>query len=477
MILALVFTAILLVIGVAMRLRFFLFRWLYVPASVIAGIVGLAVIQLSHIEGMPDSIEWTAHSIAETLDTWPSWLIAVVFGGMLLERKSTPLREKATDVGRQALMVWIIVLGETAVGLLVTWLLIRPFFDVPASFGMLIETGFAGGHGTAAAMGEVLRHDSIGLSSGRDLGILMATVGLIYGILSGIVWINVAARIGWIKNHSRGEVQGNDTKLKPIGYARIRNETLDPLLLQIVWLLLAVGIGLILQQMVLSTAGLADGFIHQASQASQASAAERELSERLTFLRLVDFPLFIYTLFGGLLLRHFLQFLHCDQLIDSDSIARLTSASMDVLVVAAIASMNLMAVASLIVPFSILVFFGAVWTGVCLMVIARRVLPSRHWFELGLINFGMSTGTTATGFVLLRLVDPQLETDAAEDYALAAPFSAPFIGGGIVTFVLPLLVLERIPMGISAIVVTAMVAALVVVGIRWKSRHWSAETT
>ena len=55
------------------------------------------------------------------------------------------------------------------------------------------------------------------------------------------------------------------------------------------------------------------------------------------------------------------------------------------------------------------------------MILARRMLPSEHWFELGLINYGMSTGTTATGFVLLRLVDPELESGAAEDYCIGGP--------------------------------------------------------
>ena len=73
--------------------------------------------------------------------------------------------------------------------------------------------------------------------------------------------------------------------------------------------------------------------------------------------------------------------------------------------------------------------------------------------ELGLINYGMSTGTTATGLLLLRMVDKDLESGAAEDYALAAPLSAPFIGGGLLTLMMPLLHLHKrckivIPSGI-----------------------------
>jgi glutamate:Na+ symporter, ESS family len=100
------------------------------------------------------------------------------------------------------------------------------------------------------------------------------------------------------------------------------------------------------------------------------------------------------------------------------------------------------------------------------MVLSRWILPKEHWFQLGLINYGMSTGTTATGFVLLRVVDPELRTQAAEDYALAAPFSAPFIGGGMITVALPLLVLERVPIWASCIVTASIVVGLILLGLR-----------
>ena len=76
----------------------------------------------------------------------------------------------------------------------------------------------------------------------------------------------------------------------------------------------------------------------------------------------------------------------------------------------------------------------------------------------------MSTGTTATGFVLLRMIDPDLKSGAAEDYALAAPLSAPFIGGGMLTIAMPLLFLERVPIAAAAIVLLTIVCGLIFIG-------------
>ncbi len=467
-----VFVAVLLVVAVVVRERW---RWLAisrVPASLVAGFLGLALLQgYTTIATMPQ----VGVEIIDELRSWPALLIAVVFAGMLLG-KSGPRRTFSSDnlrrAGRQGLMVWIIVLGQTAIGLWVTWLIIQPNFDLPNSTGMLIETGFAGGHGTAAAMGTVLAHPTIGLSEGLDLGLLMATVGLVYGLVSGVLWVNLAVRRGWVRET---ETQLGDQPLTPrlgpsLGTPRISGETIDPLLLQLVWIALAFAIGSGLQQRVNATAGELDGWFSTILQRENTSdLVNGELRKRLTMAGVIgSFPLFIYTLFGGAIVRWLLTLVGQKERIDADTIHRIVATAMDVLVVAAVATLNLTAVSALWLPFLSLFVAGAVWCSFCLLVLSRWVLPESIWFYLGIINYGMSTGTTATGFVLLRTIDPELRSGAAEDYALAAPLSAPFIGGGILTVALPLLVLERVPITVSAMIVSILVMVLVGLGIHWK---------
>jgi ESS family glutamate:Na+ symporter len=469
MLLALILVAALLLVGVVLRHRLALFRWLFIPASVVAGFVGLLVVQLGSRYG-DGWLDWA--SISHELGSWPGWLIAVVFAGMLLERKPMSAKDSAIRVGQQGLMVWIIVLGETAIGLLATWLIVQNFYDVPNSFGMLIETGFAGGHGTAAAMGEVFSHPSVQLTGGKDLGMLMATGGLVYGIVTGILWINVGVRCGWVSKKSTAEFdlesatnktpETNGSKLIPIGFCRVDKETIDSLLFQAILMACAFGIGMAMQTLVMSSAEMIDGMFEK----TNIDAAQAQLAKRLSVSNVVDFPLFIYTLFGGLLTRKILALFGQDDRIDNETISRLSTMAMDILVVAAIASLNLQAVFAMAIPFSILFVLGAAWTAVCLLIISRWILPQEHWFQLGLINYGMSTGTTATGFVLLRMIDPELESGAAEDYALAAPLSAPFIGGGMITIALPLLVLERVSIAVPAMAILGLVVAMVFLGKR-----------
>ncbi len=486
----------LLAIGQRLRDGFAVFERIYIPASVIAGTVGLAVVQTADLLSPPPLIALPLDLAAASLRDWPGVLIAVVFAAMLLQRSSGAMRLGFRATGSEALMVWIIALGQTAIGVTLTWLIIQPLYpSLPNAFGMLIETGFAGGHGTAAAMGQVFATPAIDFPSGRDLGMLMATVGLVYGTISGIFWINFVFRSRWSgyggsavlaasdASSSHGPEAADETG--PPHSTKAAEETwLIRYPRQFAWIAAAFLIGSGGQWLVGESARWWDSIVVATDTAADSASAEptagtpternrtetvddSSMSGRLRMASLVgSFPLFIYTLFGGWLVSRALMLFGRPHWMDGVASGRISTWAMDLLVVAAITTLNLEAVAALLFPVTVLFVGGSLWSAVCLLILSPRILPRSHWFELGLINYGMSTGTTATGFVLLRLVDPQLRSDAAKHYALAAPLSAPFVGGGLVTIGLPLLFLSKIPIGISAITLCLIVAILIGLAMR-----------
>ena len=77
--------------------------------------------------------------------------------------------------------------------------------------------------------------------------------------------------------------------------------------------------------------------------------------------------------------------------------------------------------------------------------------------------------------MLLRIVDPDLESGAAEDYALAAPLSAPFVGGGVITLSLPVLV-KKVSLAPVLVVIAAALVILYGVGLRLNRRGPGAAT-
>ena len=521
--------ALLLMTGFALRARLAWLQGLYIPASILGGLVGLVLVQLTLQIATPntggttvgeatpeasgDPVWWVQgiHDCAGEWKTWPGWLIAVVFAGLLLDRRARPVQQSLRLAAREGIVVWIVVLGQTTVGLLVTWLIIQQFTDVPNAFGMLIEVGFAGGHGTAAAMGQVFESEAVGLTDGTDLGTFMATVGLVFSVLSGIVYVNIAMRRGWTR---AGEVTfqrvtGLEARShpQPVALGRVHGDVIDPLLFQVLILTIAFGTGWALRATVAEAVNPVltamtqqsfeqadtnhDGKLDSAEIGAAApddEAARQILVSDLDrdgainreefndpgiefalVSQLKTLPLFIYTLLGGLLVRKAAELLRLADLIDGASIQRVTGAAMELLVVAAIASLNLTAVFDVWKELGVLVVAAFLWTGFCLLVVARRLLPSQYWFELGIINYGMSTGTTATGFVLARIVDKNLDSGAAEDYALAAPLSAPFIGGGILTLLLPTLI-TRTGMAWIAIPLLLVLVALFMLGLALRPR-------
>lgn len=495
MIAAISLASLLLIIGLTLRSCVPWLRWCMIPASILGGFVGLGCVQATQRINSPSLASASNHLVSEW-SSWPGLLIAVVFACMFLERKSAPLRSSLRPVLSEGLMVWVVVFGQTSVGLLCTWLLIQPFYDVPNSFALLIETGFAGGHGTASAMGTVFEHPAIDLEGGRDLGLFMATAGLVISVISGIVYANVARHRGWLarttrdrdlgqaalrdasdasssthaREHHVAHNQEPQERHPTIARGRVSAEAIDPLAFQLAIVALAFGIGFGLksgvsygiQYLSQDTVQATQEVDSESAETNQTDAANQVLASRTSVAgTLGDLPLFIYTLFGGLFVRRIFASLGLDSLLDELSIQRISGVTMDFLIVAAIASLRIEVVTAYAAPLLILLFAAVLWTGFCLVVLSRYLLPKGYWFELGLLNYGMSTGTTATGFTLLKTVDQDLRTSAARDYAMAAPISAPFVGGGMLTVGLPLLLLERIPIAVSALVAAGILGLLV----------------
>ncbi|HLL89704.1 MAG TPA: hypothetical protein VK324_10390, partial [Tepidisphaeraceae bacterium] len=331
--------------------------------------------------------------------------------------------------------------------------LVRPRHpQVPAAFGQLLEVSWAGGHGSSAAMGKV--YEGLEFPAGRDLAFFLATVGLIYGVTSGLVLVNVAVRRGWTAGGVRGAiplVSGLEPRHDPppTMFARTRTEVLDPLTLQAVVLLAAFGVGYGLQQ----------AFVWLATHVIG-------LTDPDVLRGVNNVPLFLFTLLGGWAVRRAMQWLRCGDLIDRPSLHRLQGLAMDVLIVAAVTTMRVDALRSFVVPVVALIVLGGAWAAVCLLVIAPRLLPRAYWFELGLLNYGFSTANTPQGLMLLRIVDPELKTGAAEDYAVAAPLSAPFIGGGILTVAVFPIVLANVNPWVAVGVLLIAAIVLYVVGRR-----------
>ena len=414
---------ILLGIGHVLRSRIKLFQKLYLPSCVIGGLVGLLLIQLfSAFSSDCAMCEVTTSWLDTVTAPWqkiPSLLINIVFACLFLGVKLPKLSELWKRSGPQVVYGQIVAWGQYVVGLgLWVFVLGWIFTDLPGMFAGILPVGFEGGHGTAAGMGPVFAER--GWPEGQDLAMTSATCGIMSAIIVGMILINWAVRKGYAVKHKELTEQIEDDSIsvipvdqRPIaGRLTVNSDVIEAFSLHLVFVGLAVGIGTLIKS----------GLLLIESQSSYLT--DNHL--------LSSFPLFPLCMIGGLVIQLFEEKFDKHHLIDLGLIRRIQNCSLDFLVVAAIAMIRIDVVKTAWLPLLILVIAGIAWNVFCVMILARKILPDA-WFERAIAEMGQSMGVTATGLLLLRVVDPDYDTPAADAFACKQIVHEPFMGGGLWT--------------------------------------------
>lgn len=403
---------VLLLVGKLLRSVVPLFRKLYLPASIIGGAVGLLILTF-----------WGDFIPAGCTAGWselPGFLINIVFASLFLGVSMPKMNGMWRMTGTQVAFGQICALGQYVVGLGIAMLILVPFFHVNPLFGNLIEIGFEGGHGTVGGLTETFK--ALHWTEGKDLGFASATAGLIVGIVLGMALINWALRKGILKNIRRIE---DVERLEQLGFyspkkerpaagvQTVYSDSLDSLAFHLSIFGLALLVGL----------GMKEFFLF----------CDPYFPESFRNLRIFQsFPLFPFCMIGGLVVQSALRCARLDVFVDGGQINRIAGASLDFLVVSAVASIRLDFIAAYWLPLLLLIIGGAVWNLFCVLFIAPRVFK-RDWFERAIAEFGQMSGVTATGLLLLRTADPENKTTALTAFGSKQMFHEPIMGGGLWT--------------------------------------------
>lgn len=396
---------------------------------------------------------------------WPGFLISFLFSSLILAAPVAQQKESRSGVFFQGSYVWILALGQIALGLLVI-----SFFDERWWVaGHIIEIGWMGGHGSAAALIAV--SEDLGHRDAAELALFSATIGLLYGSISGMFLINwlksrwtkpeesphssmgaarVAGESGRIAQESRriasesgrsSEDRAEEESEESAAMGTpVSGEGQPGLLLDdsAAWLLALIGtvVPVLIAYAFMEVLGSAlSGILPQAS----------------SYLK--KLPLFFIALLFAFPVRKLLQQYG---FLDSPRYRVLNSLILEFLIVSAVATLNLKLFLASWEILLALSLAGALWTAFCFFLLAPRLLPYHP--DLSIINYGMSTGVTALGLLLLRSYRNHIPSAPATVYGLAAPFSAPFIGGGIISLLLPAWTVTMGPLMISGMVILILIA-------------------
>ncbi|MBO6040693.1 MAG: hypothetical protein J6P58_05740 [Oscillospiraceae bacterium] len=296
---------------------------------------------------------------------------------------------------------------QGVVGLLVTLLLaytVKP--DLFKAAGLLLPMGYGQGPGQANNVGS--SYEALGFSGGRSFGLAVAAAGYLVACIVGVVILNVLSRRGKI-----GSTRSSAAEQHPADFFQSRDEipisdSIDKLSVQIAMVLLVYLLTY------LAAWGLTSGI---AALSEGLAATLNTLIWGFNFIIGAALAMLVRVLLQrgrktGVILR---------QYQNNYLLNRISGFFFDIMIVAGIGSINLEDIRGLWLPFVLLVICGAIVTWVHLRIVCRKVYPD-YYYE-GLISmYGMLTGTISSGVLLLREIDPELETPAANNLVVGSSF-------------------------------------------------------
>ena len=400
----------LLFLGKIARLLVPLFQKLYLPSSVIGGLIGLAIFSIFQAQ-IP--AQWLS-----IMGKLPGFLINIIFAtlflGAISPKLGTIFRLALPQLCMGQLMAW----GQYLLGLGIIGFIFVPLFGTIPAFGNLLEIGFEGGHGTVGGMAETFR--AFDWEDGIALGYTMATVGMILGIVVGMMLINWALHRNYITQvvsfaqRNRHEQLGiyRFYRGPDAGRQTVFSDSIDSL----AWHLALIGLAVLVGYLMLI------GFQH----------AEVALLPQVKTRIFNGFPLFPLCMIGGAIVQILIARFRMAPLISRGQMQRISGAALDFLIVSAVATIKLSVVLHHWLPLLALSVAGLLWGVFMVIFVAPRLFP-KAWFECAIAEFGQALGVTATGLMLLRTVDPENHTPAATAFGYKQLFHEPFMGGGIWT--------------------------------------------
>ncbi|MBW0166437.1 MAG: sodium:solute symporter [Vulcanococcus sp.] len=382
-----------------------------VPEALVAGLIGLLVAPAGPLPLLPEHV----------MELWgglPLVLLTLVFGSLMLGKPLPKLGGLWRPVSGQVSLALVLAFGQYVVGGLAVLLVLQPWLGVSPVMACLIEVAYEGGHGSAAAMGP--SYAALGFPGGQDLGLAMATVGLLSSTLVGGVVVVIGRQRGWLL----AQIQAGSAP----GAAPLAGSTTDDsapthpawaawaVNLALVGIAVLIGVGL-LALLRLGTDAIGGGVA--------------EVGQSL--------PVFPLAIIGSLLVRWLLERSGNSHWASAPIQSEIGTLSADLLITSATACLNLALLAADWLPLTVLAVAGLTWNLAVTLLLAPRLLPA-DWFERAVLEFGQATGVAASGLLLLRMADPDDHSQALPAFSLKQLLLQPFLAGGVVTVVAPLAV-------------------------------------
>ncbi len=391
-----------------------IFKSIVIPTSLLAGFLGL----LFGPELLGGVVINHKFNLGVQYDT--NFYESILFYFMIIGFVALTLTERHSKQNRQSIDSGMFIVAtyifQGLIGLLVLFIISITYKpDVFIGLGLLLPLAFGQGPGLASQIGYSW---DVATEIGyiQQFGITLATAGFIIGGIVGVILLNYYIRKYKLKVVNLRDLKGYKSKhvtfetLNEINYN-------DNLLVQVVWLSLVF----------LLTYVVSLGFYNLMLPIGAIGKTLADLILGFSYL---------FGIFIALGLRGFLRYLDAKghrtkPLVDDYMMHNISSFALNVMITASIMSIEISSIKKYWDILLILAIVGAITTLIYITKFGRYVFRnnSNHYI---VAMFGMLTGVAATGLALLRGIDPDLETDTADNVvvlgsAIAAPIGIPMM--------------------------------------------------
>lgn len=394
--------SLLILLANVLRRKIELIRKSLMPTAVLAGFIllilrttGVVKVEMAFLE------TWTYHSLA----------LGFIAMSLKIPEKNTASGARIGSISGALIVSTYLV--QAATGLVIS--LILGYTIMPNLFkasGILLPMAYGQGPGQANNVGST--YEALGMIGGRSFGLSLAAAGFLVACIVGVISLNIYNRQGKLTRiREKSEISGSVT----VDIFQHKDEipvseSIDKFSMQFA---LIIGLYLI-------TYVVTNGLCNLLAMISPGLASS-------VGTLLWGFNFIIGSLMA-ILCRKLFDFLRSVKLMNRQYqnnylLSRISGLAFDIMIVTGIASINISDLTGYWLPFLLMAVIGAITTYFYLLYMCKKIYPgyeNEGFFSM----YGMLTGTISSGVLLLREIDPDFETPAANNLVSGSSFGIAF---------------------------------------------------
>ena len=381
-----------------LRRRIPLFRKSLMPISVLAGFL-LLILKVTGIY----------HPDNEMLEMLVFHSIALGFIAMSLRTPDSQNSPSGRITGlKSGAIIVATYLVQALAGLFISITLAYTFMpDMFMAAGLLLPMGFGQGPGQANNVGT--SYQAMGFVGGHSFGLAIAAAGYICACTVGVVMLNRWSRKGLLRSGDKDKETENITSAYFQDHNEIPvNDSIDRFSVQACMVLLVyLATYLITWGLTSAISAISEGLANTLNSllwgfnfiiGSAIALATRAILEKGRKMKVIT-----------------------RQYQNNYLLNRISGICFDVMIVAGIAAINPEEIQGLWVPFVLMSVAGGLITWLFLRLVCKHVYGD--YYREGLISmYGMLTGTIGSGILLLREIDPEMQTPAANNLVIGSSY-------------------------------------------------------